>query len=68
MAAKTSALAIKADVSDVEQIEKAFDQARTYFGIRSFDVVVCNAGISASGLITDMNEDVVDGLIGINLV
>ena len=68
MAAKTSALAIKADVSDVEQIEKAFDQARTYFGIRSFDVVVCNAGISASGLITDMNEDVVDLLIGINLV
>ena len=68
LAAKTSALAIKADVSDVEQIEKAFDQARTYFGIRSFDVVVCNAGISASGLITDMNEDVVDLLIGINLV
>jgi len=68
LAAKTSALAIKADVSDAEQIEKAFDQARTYFGIRSFDVVVCNAGISASGLITDMNEDVVDLLIGINLV
>ena len=68
LAAKTSALAIKADVSDVEQIEKAFDQARTYFGIRSFDVVVCNAGISASGLITDMNEDVVDLLIGVNLV
>lgn len=68
LAAKTSSLAIKADVSDVEQIEKAFDQARTYFGIRSFDVVVCNAGISASGLITDMNEDVVDLLIGINLV
>ena len=68
LAAKTSALAIKADVSDVEQIEKAFDQARTYFGIRSFDVVVCNAGISASGLITDMNEDVVDLLIGINIV
>ena len=68
LAAKTSALAIKADVSDVEQIEKAFDQARTYFGIRSFDVVVCNVGISASGLITDMNEDVVDLLIGINLV
>ena len=68
LAAKTSALAIKADVSDVEQIEKAFDQARTYFGIRSFDVVVFNAGISASGLITDMNEDVVDLLIGINLV
>lgn len=68
LAAKTSALAIKADVSDVEQIEKAFDQARTYFGIRSFDVVVCNAGISASGLITDMNEDVVDLLIEINLV
>ncbi len=68
LAAKTSALAIKADVSDVKQIEKAFDQARTYFGIRSFDVVVCNAGISASGLITDMNEDVVDLLIGINLV
>ena len=68
LAAKTSALAIKADVSDVEQIEKAFDQAQTYFGIRSFDVVVCNAGISASGLITDMNEDVVDLLIGINLV
>ena len=68
LAAKTSALAIKADVSDVEHIEKAFDQARTYFGIRSFDVVVCNAGISASGLIIDMNEDVVDLLIGINLV
>ena len=68
LAAKTSALAIKADVSDAKQIEKAFDQSRTYFGISSFDVVVCNAGISASGLITDMSDEDVDNLIGINLV
>ena len=68
LAAKTSALAIKADVSDAKQIEKAFDQARTYFGISSFDVVVCNAGISASGLITDMSDEDVDNLIAINLV
>ncbi len=68
LAAKTSALAIKADVSDAKRIEKAFDQARTYFGIPSFDVVVCNAGISASGLITDMRDEDVDNLIGINLV
>ena len=68
LAAKTSALAIKADVSDAKQIEKTFDQARTYFGIPSFDVVVCNAGISASGLITDMSYEDVDNLIGINLV
>ena len=68
LAAKTSALAIKADVSDTKQIEKTFDQARTYFGIPSFDVVVCNAGISASGLITDMSDEDVDNLIGINLV
>ena len=68
LVAKTSALAIKADVSDAKQIEKAFDQARTYFGISSFDVVVCNAGISASGLITDMSDEDVDNLIAINLV
>lgn len=68
LAAKTSALAIKADVSDAKQIEKAFDQARTYFGTPSFDIVVCNAGISASGLITDMSDEEVDNLIGINLV
>ena len=68
LAAKTSALAIKADVSNAKQIEKAFDQARTYFGISSFDVVVCNAGISASGLITDMSDEDVDNLIAINLV
>ena len=30
--------------------------------------MVCNAGISASGLITDMSDEDVDNLIGINLV
>lgn len=68
LASRTSALAIKADVSNDDDICKAFDNARTYFGIKSFDAVVCNAGISASGLLTDMNNEAIEKLIRINLI
>lgn len=67
-----------ADASDVpagstavrsvyEDIASAIKNARTYFGIKSFDVVICNAGIGVSSLVTDMYADEVEELIGINL-
>ena len=50
-----------------EDIASAIKNARTYFGIKSFDVVICNAGIGVSSLVTDMDADEVEELIGINM-
>lgn len=49
----TGAYAIKADVSDPEQVKKACAEAISKLG--SIDVLVNNAGISKSGLMTDMS-------------
>ncbi len=50
---KTGALAIKADVSDPEQVKRACAEAIARLG--DIDVLVNNAGISKSGLMTDMS-------------
>ena len=49
----TGAYAIKADVSDPEQVKKACDEAVSMLG--DIDVLVNNAGVSKSGLMTDMS-------------
>ena len=49
----TGAYAIKADVSDPEQVKRACAEAVAKLG--DIDVLVNNAGISKSGLMTDMS-------------
>ncbi|MBO4236035.1 MAG: SDR family oxidoreductase [Firmicutes bacterium] len=50
-----------------EGVAAAIKNAKTYFGIKAFDTVICNAGIGISNLITDMSAEEVEELIGINL-
>lgn len=67
LAEETGALALKADSSVRDEVFDAVKQARTYFGLAAFDVLISNAGIAISCLITDMDESSVDELIGVNL-
>jgi len=54
-------------LSVYEDIASAIKNARTYFGIKAFDAVICNAGIGVSSLVNDMDASEVEKLIGINL-
>lgn len=53
-ALETGAYAIKADLSDPVEAEWAYKHAVEYLG--GLDVLVNNAGISVSGLVTDMTD------------
>ena len=53
-ALESGAYAIKADISDPIEAEWAYKKAIEYLG--GIDVLVNNAGISVSGLITDMSD------------
>ena len=61
----TGAYAIKADLSDPDEVEWAYNKAVEYLG--GVDVLVNNAGISESGLITDMTDDIWMKVINTNL-
>ena len=61
----TGAYAIKADLSDPDEVEWAYNKAVEYLG--GVDVLVNNAGISESGLITDMTDDTWMKVINTNL-
>lgn len=61
----TGAFAIKADLSDPDEAEWAYNKAVEYLG--GVDVLVNNAGISESGLITDMTDDVWMKVMNTNL-
>lgn len=50
-----------------DDVATAIKNAKTYFGIKAFDTVICNAGIGVSNLITDMEAAEVEDIIGINL-
>ena len=50
-----------------DDVSTAIKNAKTYFGIKAFDTVICNAGIGVSNLITDMSDADVERVIGINL-
>jgi 3-oxoacyl-[acyl-carrier protein] reductase len=58
-------LAVKADVSSYEDAVKMVEQAKEKFG--SFDILVCNAGITWDGMIWKMSEKQWDTVIGVNL-
>lgn len=58
-------IAVQADVSKVDQIEKLFTAAREAFG--KIDIVVANAGIEmVETPVTDFTEEQFDRLFGIN--
>ena len=61
VAEKTGATAIRCNVSDSAAVEAAFRQ------IPDVDILICNAGISVSGLINQLAEDDWDRLFDINV-
>ena len=61
VAAETGATAICCDVADKASVEKAFAQ------IPDVDVLVCNAGICHTGLLTQISEEDWDRLFAVNV-
>ena len=61
VAAETGATAICCDVADGQAVKQAFAQ------IPDVDILVCNAGISISGLINQLPEDQWDRLFDVNV-
>ena len=64
---QTGAMAIKCDISKSEDIEKAFSTAKIFMGIKGFDALVCNAGISRIGLFDAMDAKEWAHLMDVNL-
>ena len=58
-------LAIKADVSSYADAERMVERVVDEFG--SFDILVCNAGITWDGMIWKMSEEQFDQVITVNL-
>ena len=61
VAAETGATAICCDVADKASVEKAFAQ------IPDVDVLICNAGICHTGLLTQISEEDWDRLFAVNV-
>ena len=59
------AIALQADVSKAEQVERLFDQAIEHYG--KIDVLVNNAGIMITKLLKDFSDEDFDRQININL-
>ncbi len=64
-ALETGAYAIKADISDPIEAEYAYKKAIEYLG--GIDVLVNNAGVSVTGLVTDMTDASWNRVINTNL-
>ena len=64
-AEQTGAYPIKADLSDPEDAEWAYNKAVEYLG--SVDILINNAGISSSGLVTDITDEEWARVINTNL-
>ena len=62
---ETGAYSIKADLSDPSEAEWAYNKAVEYLG--GVDVLVNNAGISESGLITDVTDEMWHHVMDTNL-
>ncbi len=58
-------LGVNADITDAEQLEAAFVAAEQAHG--PVEVLVCNAGITADGLLMRMSDDAWDSVIATNL-
>lgn len=64
---ETGAAAVRCDVSAGEEIAFSVKAARICLGVSAFDAVVLNAGVSASGLFTDMTDDAFSQVMNTNL-
>ena len=62
---ETGAYSIKADLSDPSEAEWAYNKAVEYLG--GVDVLVNNAGISESGLVTDVTDEMWHHVMDTNL-
>jgi meso-butanediol dehydrogenase/(S,S)-butanediol dehydrogenase/diacetyl reductase len=65
VAAETGGLAVVADTSEPTSIQAALDAAVDRFG--GLDVLVCNAGTSASGAVADQTPERWAGVVDTNL-
>jgi Dehydrogenases with different specificities (related to short-chain alcohol dehydrogenases) len=59
------AVAIKADVSNIKDVEKLFSETITKFG--SVDILINNAGVILYKLLSDVTEEEFDKLFNINV-
>lgn len=62
---KYGALAVKSDISDSEQVDKAIEKVEKAFG--SVDILVNNAGIDEFALVTDITDEMWKKMIDTNL-
>jgi 3-oxoacyl-[acyl-carrier protein] reductase len=61
----SNAIAIRADVSNVEQIGKLVDETIAHFG--KLDVLVCNAGILPLNELENVTEEEFDRVMAVNV-
>ena len=61
----SNAMAVNFDAGDYCQVEKAYLEAKEYFS--NIDIVVCNAGISHTGMYIDTSKADFDKLVSTNL-
>jgi 3-oxoacyl-[acyl-carrier protein] reductase len=66
LANKINGIAIKADVSKIDEVEKMILETINKFS--KIDVLVNNAGISLSGLFTDISSDAIANLFNVNVM
>lgn len=66
-AEENGALALRCDVAEENQVAAAAKDAAVYFGVRAFDVLVCAAGISSDGLVSDFSCDEMKRTMEVNL-
>ena len=62
---ETGAFAIRADVSDSAQVNRARDAILNRFG--KIDVLVCAAGVAGKGLLMDQTDEAYDRIMNTNL-
>ena len=62
---ETGAFAIRADVSDSAQVNRAKDAILSRFG--RIDVLVCAAGVAGKGLLMDQTDEAYDRIMNTNL-
>lgn len=62
---ETGAFAIRADVSDSAQVNRARDAILSRFG--RIDVLVCSAGVAGKGLLMDQTDEAYDRIMNTNL-
>ena len=59
------AVAVRADVSEPEDVDHLFDRVETTLG--PIDVLVNNAGVARGGAIGDLDDEEIDHVLGVNL-